>query len=384
VGEPGSSPSDGDPQIRPQDLQGVFSVPGWLRDMGTAAWLLVGVSALVVAVIWLLSLTETIVAPVITAAIIAGVLAPLVRLLQRAGLKRAPAAALVFVTLIAVAAGLVLLVVGGIVDQAAALVDGAVAGADRARGWLEDLGLSAQTAAHAQSAASSGVSAGFHGLLTGVARGLAAFASLAVYLSFTAISLFFLLKDGPVIRRWAEHHIGVAPGVAHVISERVMQALRGYFTGVTIVAAFNAVVIGGAALALGVPRAGSIAVVNFVCGYVPYLGAWAAGAFTVLLALGAQGPDIALVMAVVALLANGVLQQLVQPVAYGAALDLHPLAVLVVTIAAGSLFGAIGLVVAAPLTSAAVRVSADLAAVRAHRPLRSDRKPAAISGVTKV
>ena len=54
-------------------------------------------------------------------------------------------------------------------------------------------------------------------------------------------------------------------------------------------------------------------------------------------------------MAVVVLLANGILQQIVQPIAYGATLGLHPLAVLIVTIAAGSLFGTVGLVLAAPL-----------------------------------
>ena len=58
------------------------------------------------------------------------------------------------------------------------------------------------------------------------------------------------------------------------------------------------------------------------------------------------------------------LQQLVQPIAYGAALGLHPLAVLIVTIAGGCLFGTIGLVLAAPLVSAAVRISAELTASR--------------------
>ena len=66
----------------------------------------------------------------------------------------------------------------------------------------------------------------------------------------------------------------------------------------------------------------------------------------------------------VSLLANGPLQQLVQPIAFGATLDMHPLGILIVTIAAGSVFGTIGLVLAAPLTSAALRVSGDLA--RAH------------------
>ena len=70
-------------------------------------------------------------------------------------------------------------------------------------------------------------------------------------------------------------------------------------------------------------------------------------------------------MVIVQLLANGILQQLVQPFAMGAALGIHPLAVLIVTIAGGALFGVVGLILAAPLTSAAVRISADLAKARA-------------------
>jgi predicted PurR-regulated permease PerM len=105
---------------------------------------------------------------------------------------------------------------------------------------------------------------------------------------------------------------------------------------------------------------------NFAGAYIPYLGAWTAGAVTVLIALGSEGTDAAIAMAVIALLANGVLQQMIQPIAYGATLGIHPLAVLVVTIAGGCLFGTIGLVLAAPLTSAVVRISADLARARAQ------------------
>jgi putative heme transporter len=197
-----------------------------------------------------------------------------------------------------------------------------------------------------------------------VATGIEALASLAVFLSFTALSLFFFLKDGPVIRSWAERHLGVPPAVAHIVLARTLQSLRGYFVGVTAIAAFNGIVIGLGALVVGVPQAGSIAVVNFAAAYVPFLGAWSAGAFTVLIALGGQGTEAAIAMAVIVLLANGALQQLVQPIAMGAALGIHPLAVLVVTIAAGALLGVVGMIVAAPLLSAAVRISADLAARR--------------------
>jgi predicted PurR-regulated permease PerM len=353
-------------EIQPEELRGVFAVPQWLRDLGLAAWLLAGITLLLVGVVVLLSLTDAIVMPVVTAAIVAAVLSPAVRFLQRRGLPRSAAAALLLLAAVAVAVGMTLLILSGISGQARGLRDDLRAAADTLRGWLQDAGVSAGSATGARDDASAAVSKAFDALLHGLAVGIGGLASLAVFLSFTALSLFFLLKDGPIIRGWVERHMGVPRSVAQTITHRTLQALRGYFAGVTAIALFNAVVIGLGALLLGVPRAGSIALVNFVCAYVPYLGAWSAGAFTVLIALGANGPEIALAMAVISLLANGALQQMLQPLAFGATLDLHPLGVLLVTIGAGSLFGTIGLILAAPLTSAALRVSEDLALARAR------------------
>ena len=88
--------------------------------------------------------------------------------------------------------------------------------------------------------------------------------------------------------------------------------------------------------------------------------------FAVLVALGGAGTDVAAGMIVVQLIANSVLQQLVQPLAMGTALGIHPLAVLIVTIAGGALFGTLGMILAAPLTSAIVKISGDLNEARAH------------------
>ena len=79
-----------------------------------------------------------------------------------------------------------------------------------------------------------------------------------------------------------------------------------------------------------------------------------------LIALGTTGTDAAIIMAVVSLLANSVLQQVIQPFVMGATLSLNPLVVLVVTIGAGALFGMVGLTLAAPLTSAAVHIANEL------------------------
>jgi Predicted permease len=73
-------------------------------------------------------------------------------------------------------------------------------------------------------------------------------------------------------------------------------------------------------------------------------------------------------MLVVVILANGLLQNIVQPIAFGATLDLNPLLILVVTIGFGSLFGMVGLVLAAPLTSAVIHIGQALGRARAGAP----------------
>ncbi len=352
-------------ELAPGELSGVFAAPSWLRDLGMMSWLLVGVAVLMVGLAALLTLTNAIVAPVVTAGIIAAVLSPLVAKLQRRGLPRAAGAAIVFLAVVAVGVLLAVLLLGGVTSQAAELESALKNGAAKLQTTLQDAGVDSAKAQQANSDASAGISGAFHALLGGVAAGVKALGSLAIFLSFTALSLFFLLKDGPLIRAWAVRHMGVPQAVGHTITSNTLKALRGYFTGVTAVAAFNAIVIGLGALVLDVPQAGAIALVNFAAAYIPYLGAWSAGAFTVLLALGSQGTSTALIMAVIVLLANGMLQQMIQPIAFGAALGIHPLAVLIVTISGGALFGMIGLVLAAPLTSAATHIASDLARARA-------------------
>jgi putative heme transporter len=358
----------------PRDLGDLFATPRWLRDAGTSAWLTVGVVLVVVGAIALLALTQTIVLPMITAAVVAAVTTPIVDALERRRVPRGAAAALVLLAAIVLGAAVIFMILAGIGSQTASIA----AQLEDAQGtltrWLADLGVDPSTADAARADASAGVSDAVPALLHGIAGGLRTLSSLVVFLTFTALGLVFMLKDSRVIRGWFERRMRVPAAVAHQIDDRVVESLRGYFVGVTLVAAFSAVIVGLGALLLGVPLAGTIAAVTFLGGFVPYLGAWGAGAFSVLMTLGGAGPEAAAVMIVVQLLANGLLQQLVQPLAYASALDLHPLAVLVVTIAGGSLFGAAGLLLAAPLTSAATRISADLSA----------RLPEAPSGRTPV
>ena len=352
-------------EIDPGELTEVIKVPQWLRDAGLLAYLLVGIGLLAFGLVWLMGLTQVIVLPVITAAVIASVASPLVRRMAAHRVPRILGAALVLLLIVGVGVGVVLMIVTGITgldDDIGAQLDSAK---NTIAGWLQDLGLNADKADAAKASVSQGVSDSADALLNGLVSGAEKLSSLVFFLAMTTLSLFFLLMDGPTIRDWAERSSGLPMPVAQTISSRVLQSLRGYFLGVTLVAAFNAGVVTLGCLILDVPLIGTIAAVTFIGGYIPYIGAWTAAAFSVLIALGGAGADAAGGMIVVQLLANSVLQQVVQPFAMGAALGIHPLAVLVVTIAGGALFGGIGLILAAPLTSAIVRISADLAHARA-------------------
>jgi predicted PurR-regulated permease PerM len=366
-----TEPQDAVLEIEPGELERVFVAPRWLRDAGLVAWLLVGIVLVVAGAVWLLALTSTIFVPVVTASLIAAVAGPLVDKLQHHHVPRAGGAALVLLAIVLIGIGVGLLVLGGITNQSANISQHLTEATDKITGWVKDLGVSKQHAESADADARSSVSSAAHLLLNGLATGISELAGFAIFAAFTVLSLFFLLKDGPSLGGWIERHSGVSRPVAHTILGELARAMRGYFGGVTIVAAFTATIVFFAAVIIGVPLAGTIAVVTFLGGYVPYLGAWIAGAFAVLLALGSSGAGAAVAIAVVSLLGNGALQQVVQPIAFGATLGLHPLVVLVVTIAAGSLFGLIGLVLAAPITSAIVHISAELGRARREAEARA-------------
>lgn len=387
--EPGKEPVAPPPvvehqtiEIDPEQLRAlsnVFSAPRWLRDLGIASWLLAGVTIVLVGIVFFAALTSTIVDPVVIGAVIATVASPLVGWLHGHRVPRAAGAAIVLLGLLAIAIVVVLLVIGGITSQTSTIRDQASAAAPRVQNWLTDLGESSSGASGATDSVKAAIPKAISTLVHGLADTITGLASFAFGLSFALLAIFFLLKDGPGMRDWVEGSFGVPKPVARVITGGVMLSLRRYFLGVTMVSVFNGVVVGLGALILGVPLAGTIAVVTFVTAYVPYLGAFVAGAFAVVLALGAKGTTTALIMFAIVILANGLLQNIFQPIAFGATLKLNPLVVLIVTIGAGCLFGLLGLILAAPLTSAARQISRELRT--AHTAVRPEPPPEATEPV---
>ncbi|OLD99081.1 MAG: hypothetical protein AUG91_07620 [Actinobacteria bacterium 13_1_20CM_4_69_9] len=350
-----------------RQLSAVFASPRWLRDLGVASWLLVGVAALLVGLTWVLGITSTIVVPVLVGLVISTVASPAVSWMHGHRVPRALGALVVLLIVIAIAVLIVFLVIGGVRAQSGSIAAEANAAADKFQQWLQDLGMNDSGA----STASNDLGSSVHDMIAvftkGLAAGISGLTSLGFFLAFSAFSTFMLLKDGPLLRRWLNGHLAVPAVVAETITGRVIRSVRAYFLGTTIVAAFNAIVVGVGAWLLDVPLAGTIAVVTFVTAYVPFVGAFVSGAFAVVLALGSKGTSTAVIMLIIVLLANGLLQNIVQPIAMGATLRMNPLLILIVTISAGAFFGTAGLILAAPLTAAGIHISGDLAKVRRAR-----------------
>lgn len=351
------------------------SLPHWFQRWGVGAWLVVGMFLVIIGAVWLLGKTSSIVMPLITGFVIAAVAGALVDYLERRRWPRAAGAAVVILALVAIMVITVGLVLGGITSQSVQ-IDAAMSHAlERVQGWANDLGIT--SASDAADEISKAVPAIGRTLIRGLAGGISGLTSLLVFLGFTVFTSFFLMKDAPAMGRWIQRHMGVEPAEARVVLDDIIHALRGYFLGLTMVAGVSTAAIVLSAFIVGVPLLGTVAVVTFIASYVPIVGAWTSGIFVVALALAGKGTTAALAMAVLFFVCNGPLQQIVQPIAYGATLQLNPLVVFSLTIGAGCLFGMAGLILSAPLVSAAVRVRKDLGQLRRAETEEEEEVPAA-------
>ncbi len=176
-----------------------------------------------------------------------------------------------------------------------------------------------------------------------------------------AVLLYYLLKDGPALVDSAANRESEERSVqAHRVLDDAAASIRAYMKGRTILAAVQAVLIGAASAALGVPLAFAIGLVNFLGGYIPYIGGLVGGAFAVLMAFAAGGPTLALVMLGVVLLVSVGLENLLEPKLLGDKLEMHPIVVLFATVLGGLLVGIVGMFLAAPAVAIVRTLSREL------------------------
>jgi predicted PurR-regulated permease PerM len=317
--------------------------------LGVWSWSFVGFVAAAVIVVLALGAVSEIVLPMLFAAVLAIIFKPLVGVLQRHNIKSSLAAGLIVLGLLAVMTSVVVATVRGVTEQAdqiSAVTDEALANAAE---QLDVAGVDQAALADARTATEGAAPVIAEGFVTKLVSGVSSLIGLASGIILGSLIMYYLLKDGNHFRRAVVGAFGPAlRGDVDGFIGDSCRILRDYGKGRTIMSAIVAVVVGVAALLLGLPLVFTIVVVNFVGGYIPYIGAFLGGGLAVIVALGDGGLPAGVIMLLVVLASNLLLENFVEPKVMGRSLDIHPLVVLVVTALGGLLGGIVGLILAVP------------------------------------
>ena len=235
---------------------------------------------------------------------------------------------------------------------------------DRGMARLDDAGVRADLFDEGQGPdddAASEASGQLTGLL--LSGGFAVVSRLFDFVTMVLLSVFvtfFLLKDGGAMWAWCIERLAGGSSVIDATGRSSFGAIGGYVRGAAIVAGADAVFIALGAWILGVPFPAAILVLTFILGFIPYVGAFVAGAFASLLALSSGGVGRGLAMLAVVIVVQQVETNVLQPVIMGKTTRLHPLVVALASVAGGAIGGLLGVFVAVPVTAAVVAALSEL------------------------
>ncbi len=350
VGHTGSTGVDG-------ALEG--TVPPGMVIAGAWAWRLLAIAAVIGVLVWLVMQLRDIIIPLLVAILLAALLVPFSNFLQRNRWPKWLAVAISEIGVLAIVTGLIWLVVTQVRAGFPDLQRRTMQQFDLFTEWLNDSPLDITDADlneyvdQAVQAVQSNASTIATGALS-VGSTAGHFAAGFLLVLFATL---FILIDGRGIWNW----------VVRLFPKRARVAVNGSgeagwhtlttFVKVQIFVAFvDAVGIGLGAWILGLffggfPLVIPIAVAVFLGSFVPVVGAVVTGAFAVVVALVFLGPLPALIMLGIVLLVQQIEGHILQPLIMGAAVRVHPLAVVLAVAAGGFLAGIPGTLFAVPIVA---------------------------------
>jgi len=348
-----------------------------VRRVGITAWTLIGVVLVLAIVVGAMAAISELVLPLVFAVMLGAALHPLAVRLQQ-WMKPAAAAAVVVLGSLAGVGLVVVLVVRNVVREA----DSLARQIDLAIGELGDSGdpVGLDQAALEQLADAVKAAAAFigRGIVTLFVGGVSAVTGFVAGIVLAVLIGYYVLKDGPLIKRWVvdQFPVPARPQVADFLGNG-MRTVRSYWSGRTVLSLAVTAVITVVSLLMGLPLVGTIAVVNFLGGYVPYLGAFIGGGLATVLALAEGGLGSAVVMLVIVLTCNLLLENVLEPRVMSSRLSIHPLVVLLATTAGGIIGGMVGLILAVPVAVLVIDLVRRLRAsgITDHIPLKVPTLP---------
>jgi putative heme transporter len=329
------------------------SIPLPVEIAGQWAWRILAVVAVLVVFGLLIISLRAIVVPFMIALLLSALLQPFKAFLIRHNWPRWLAVFVALILAVAIIFGLVFVVVVQVRHGLPALEKQSIKAYANFKSFLAAPPFNITQSAYNKDVAAIVAAIKASGALTtgGVAVAKTV-GDLLTGLLLTIFATIFLVLDGATVWGWV---VRLFPRRARVAVDGAghtgWRTLTVFIRVQLVVAAFDAVLIGGGALILRLPFAIPIAIIVFLASFIPVVGAVVSGAFAVVVALIYQGPVVALIMLGIVLLTHIIEGNFLHPFITGTAVKLHPLAI-VFTVAAGAFIAGIpGALFAVPVVA---------------------------------
>lgn len=201
---------------------------------------------------------------------------------------------------------------------------------------------------------SKNISGYANALFNGVTNGLGGIISVAANAVIIAVTvpvvLFYMLKDGyklaPNIKRLLpEKHREQTMELLSEMSRTISKYISGQMIECLFVGTFTAI----GYLIIGIPYVLLLGVIAGICNIIPYIGPYIGIAPALIVSFSHGGWLSVVYNIVVVIVVQQIDGNLVYPNVIGKSLQIHPLTIIIILLAAGNIAGLMGMILAVPL-----------------------------------
>ncbi len=335
-------------------------MPAWLSRWSDISWRALVIAAALVGVGFVISRIEIVVIPVLISIFLTTILRPPVELLKRHGLPPLLATWVVFLIIVAIVGAIIAGLVPSIRSEFGSLGHQLNHGLNRVEHWLETgpLHLSRRQVQNDVNSLKRQFTSNHSALISGAVSGLTIAAEVFAAVLLSAFLTFFFVKDGDSMAAWfAGLFNEPRRSTLMELGRRMWRTVTGYVHGTALNGAVNALVLSIGLLILGVPLVPVVALLTFIGGFLPIVGAIISGLVAALVALVAKGPVAAAVVVGLTILVHNLEGYIVGPLVLGRAVKMHPVVVLLALTVGGGVGGILGAFVAVPTAAVLLTVN---------------------------
>lgn len=328
-----------------------------IRRLGSVSWNYLLILAAIYVTFIALTTVKVVVVPVLLAFFLTAVLSPPVQWLKRKGWAPIPATwgGIAMLTIVIALVGVLL--VPSFAEGLTPLGEDLEEAIDSTTEWLTEgpLQLSDTQIEEYIDTAVTSLQDNFGSIATGVLGGATVAFEILTGAVLVFLAAFFYLKDGDRGFRALLQRVQ-DPEKTERALVAAWTTLSSYVRGLATVGLVDAILIGVGLAILGTPLALPLAVLVFIGGFFPIVGAFVSGLVAVAVSFVNGGPTDALIVLAIVIGVQQLEGNVLYPIIFKRALELHPLIILLAIAVGGVAFGIVGAFLAVPLTAVAVAV----------------------------